>query len=118
MQTQCKSLFSFSVFINIYKHFYNNFFLHLTFVYCVLKSRGIVQDHEEENVGGKSQNIERAAYEVQRSPADIINVITDQQLLQQLVHLVEEQVFILGRESTIPWYGIGLKNNLHKLVFV
>ena len=55
LQTQCKRLFSFSVFINIYKYFYNHFFLHFTFVCCVLQSKGIVQDHNEQNVGG-SQN--------------------------------------------------------------
>ena len=113
LQTQCKRLFSFSVFINIYKHFYNCFFLHFTFVCCVLQSRGIVQDHKEENVGG-SQNIVRAAYEVQRSPADVINMIMDQQLLQQLVHLVEEWVFILGREM---YYSL-VWNRSNKLIYI
>ena len=52
LQTQCNSSFSFSIFISIYKHFYSHFFPHFTIVCCVLQSEGIVQDHEEENVGG------------------------------------------------------------------
>ena len=52
-----------------------------------------------EQLVGRSHSIEKVAYNVQRSPADVINSITDQQLLQHLVHLVEEWVFILGRET-------------------
>ena len=49
---------------------------HFTFVCCVLQTRWIVQEDQEENLGG-NQNI----WEVQRFPTEVIKEITDQELL-------------------------------------
>ena len=102
LQTQCNSSF---FFLYIDKHFYNHFFPALYIFVLFYRVEGLYKTMKRRMLGGKSQYIVRAAYEVQSSPADIINVTTDQELLQQLVHLVEEQVFIVGREmyNSLVW---------------
>ena len=59
---------------------------------------------------GELEYILRTSWGVQRFPAEIISEITDQQLLLQLAELVEQQLFIVGREI----YNSPVRNSLTK----
>ena len=61
-------------------------------------------------MGGKLEYISRTAFELQRFPAEVINATIDQELLPQLAHLVEEWVFILGRDM----YNLPVRNRSNK----
>ena len=93
-----------------YKHFYNGFFPHFTFVCCVVQTRWIVQEDQKENLAGSRIYISRTAWEVQRFPTEVIKEIIDQELLLQLAELVEQQLFIVGREI----YNSPKRNRLNK----
>ena len=60
----------------------------------------------------------RAMWEVQRFPTEVINEIMDQELLLQLAELVEEWLFIMGRDIYNSQVRNRSNNNVHKLPFV
>ena len=59
---------------------------------------------------GEQEYISRASFEVQRFPAEAINEITDADLLLQLAELVEEWLFIVGRDT----YNSPVRNRSNK----
>ena len=49
--------------------------------------------------GGKPDDLSRTAWEVQRFHYEVIDEISDQELLFKLAELVEHHVVIIGKES-------------------
>ena len=85
----------FSLTLHLFVMFYR-----LDVLYKMIRSR----------IWGEPEYILRAAWEVQRFPAEIIKEITDQALLLWLGELVEQQLFVMGREI----YNSPVRNRSNK----